>query len=43
MAWRIDELADRTTEGQAATVYGADFTAGSLARIRARGGTRGMV
>ena len=37
----IGEVHDRTSEGQAAGVYGACFTTGSLARKGARGGTRG--
>ena len=38
----IGEVGDRASEGQAAGVFGADFTAGSLARKGARGGLRGM-
>jgi hypothetical protein len=38
----IGEVVDRTSEGQSAEVYGADFTAGSLAGKGARCGTRGM-
>ena len=38
---RMGEVGDRAIEGQAAGVYGAGFTAGSLARIGARGGMRG--
>ena len=37
----IGEVVDRTSEGQSAEVYGADFTAGSLAGKGARCGTRG--
>ena len=37
----IGEVGDRASEGQAAGVYGADFTAESLAGKEARGGTRG--
>ena len=37
----IGEVGDRASEGQAAGVYGAGFTAGSLAGKGARGGTRG--
>ena len=37
----IGEIGDRASEGQAAGVYGARFTAGSLAGKGARGGTRG--
>ena len=36
----IGEVGDRASERQAAWVYGAGFTAGSLARKGARGGTR---
>ena len=39
---RIGEIGDRASEGQAAGVYGAGFTAGPLAREGARGGLRGM-
>ena len=39
---RIGEVGDRASERQAAGVYGAGFTAKSLARKGARGGTRGM-
>ena len=39
---RIGEVGDDTSEGQAAGVYEAGFTAGSLARKGTRGGTRGM-
>ena len=35
------EIGNRASEGQAAGVYGAGFTAGSLAGKGARGGTRG--
>ena len=38
---RIREDGDRASEGQAAEVNGAGFTVGSLARKRARVGTRG--
>ena len=38
---RIGEIGDRANEGQAAGVYGAGFTTGSLARKGARSGTRG--
>ena len=45
MAWvwigQIGEVGDRDSEGQAAGVYGAGFTAGSLAGKVARIGTRG--
>ena len=37
---RIGEVGDRASEGQATGVYGAGFTAGSLARKRARGKMR---
>ena len=37
----IGEFGDRASEGQAAGVYGAGFTAGSLAGKGDRGGTRG--
>ena len=39
---RVDEVGDRASEGQAAGMYGADFTAGSLAGKEpgARRGTR---
>ena len=37
----IGEVGDRASEGQAAGVYGAGFTAGSLAGKGARGGIRG--
>ena len=37
---RISELGDRTSEGQAAGVYGASFTVGSLASVGARCGMR---
>ena len=37
----IGEVGDRASEGQAAEVYGAGFTAVSLAGKGARGGTRG--
>ena len=37
----IGEVGDRASEGQAAGVYGAGFTVGSLAGKGARGGTRG--
>jgi hypothetical protein len=30
---KIDEVDDRTSEGQGARVHGADFTVGSLARV----------
>jgi hypothetical protein len=30
---RIGELGDKTNEGQAAGMYGAGFTAGSLAKV----------
>ena len=36
---RIGEVGDREREGQVAGVYGAGFTAGSLAGNGARGGT----
>ena len=36
----IGEVGDRTGEGHAAGVYGAGFTAGSVARVRARRGAR---
>ena len=36
-----DEVGDQASEGQAAGVYGAGFTAGSLAGKGAMGGTRG--
>jgi hypothetical protein len=39
---RIGEIGDRAYEGQAAGVYRARITAGSLTRKGARGGTRGM-
>ena len=39
---RIGEVGDQASEGQAAGVYGAGFTAGSLARKGAKIGTRGM-
>ena len=39
---RIGEVGDRASEGQAAGVYGAGFTAGPLTRKGARGGLRGM-
>jgi hypothetical protein len=35
---RICEIGDRASEGQAAGVYGAGLTVGSLARTGARGG-----
>ena len=35
----IGEVGDRASEGQAAGMYVAGFTAGSLARVGARGGT----
>ena len=38
----IGEVGDWASEGQAARVYGAGFTARSLAGKGARGGTRGM-
>ena len=38
----IGEVGDRASEGQAAGVYGAGFTAGSLAGKGARGGKWGM-
>ena len=38
---RINEVGDRASEEQAAGVYGADFTAGSLAGKGTRGGTWG--
>jgi hypothetical protein len=38
---RIGEIGDRASEGQAAGVYGAGFTVGSLARKVARGRLRG--
>ena len=38
---RIGEVGDRSNEGQAAGVYGAGFTVGSMARVGTRGGTRG--
>ena len=38
---RIGEVGDRASEGQAAGMYGAGFTSGSLAGKEARGGTRG--
>ena len=38
----IGEVGDQVSEGQATGVYGADFTAGSLAGKGARGGTRGI-
>ena len=42
MAWVwIGEVGDRASKGQAAGVYGAGFTAGSLTGKGARGGTRG--
>ena len=37
----IGEVGDRASEGQAAGMYGAGFTVGSLARKGARGGMRG--
>ena len=37
----IGEVGERASEGQAAGVYGAGFTVGSLAGKGARGGTRG--
>ena len=37
----IGEVGDRASEGQAAGVYGAGFTAGSLAGKGARDGMRG--
>jgi hypothetical protein len=37
----IGEVGDWASEGQATGVYGAGFTAGSLARKGARDGTRG--
>ena len=39
---RIGEIGDKASKGQAAGVFGAGFTAGSLARKGARGGLRGM-
>ena len=39
---RIGEDGDIASEGNAAGVYGAGFTEGSLARKAARGGTKGM-
>ena len=36
---RIGEVGDRTSGGQAVGMYVAGFTAGSLARVGARGGT----
>ena len=42
MAWVwIGEVGDRASKGQAAGVYGAGFTAGFLARVRAGDWTRG--
>ena len=38
--YRIGEIGDRANEGHAAGVYGAGFTAGSLAGKGARGETR---
>ena len=38
---RISEVGDRASEEQAAGVYGAGFTAGSLAGKGTRGRTRG--
>jgi hypothetical protein len=40
--WIVQVHCDRASEGRAAGVYGAGFTAGSLARLEARGGTRGL-
>ena len=37
---RIGEFGDRTSQGQAAGVYGADFRAEPLARKGAMGGLR---
>ena len=39
---RVDEVGDRASEGQAARMYGAGFTAGSLARKGAWDGMRGI-
>ena len=39
---RIEKIGDGAREGRAAGVYGAGFTAGSLARKGARGGMKGM-
>jgi hypothetical protein len=39
---RIGEVGDRASEGQAAGVYGSGFTTGSLERVGASGGMRGM-
>ena len=39
--YRIGMVGDRASKGQAATVYGAGFAAGSLAGKGARGVTRG--
>ena len=39
---RIGEVGDRAIEEHAAGVYGAGFTAGSLARKGAMGGARGI-
>ena len=38
---KIGEVDDRASEGHAAGVYGAGFIAGSLARKRTWGATRG--
>ena len=39
--WRIGEVGNQDSEGQAAGVYRASFIVGSLARKEARGGMRG--
>ena len=41
--WRIGEVGNQDSEGQAAGVYRASFIVGSLARKEARGGTRNKV
>ena len=44
MAWVwIGKVGDQASQGQAAGVYGAGFTAGSLAGKGARDGSRGIL
>ena len=38
---RIGDVGDRASKGKAVQVHGTGFTAGSLARVGTRGGTRG--
>jgi hypothetical protein len=39
---RIGEVGEGAIEEQAAEVYGVSFTSGSLTRVRATGGMRGL-